>query len=287
MALDKTVFIGTEKRGVLKTTDGSITFAEINRGLSDRSIISIALSPDYQLDNTLFVTAWNTAVFRSNNGGATWEIHSKGITSHAQADSDKYQSPHYRNVKLSASFGEDTPLFIGGFNGLFKSIDGGHNWKEIETLSIKLIMDMSLSMGNAENSSIAITTYGAGAYITRNQENKWDISNTSLKKARLSAVAFSPKYLSDNTIFTADSYGLLKSTNQGKNWGYIPADFISKLITKIKYLLGKPKKKSPYPSVISLSPNLAFKISFHKSKNVFRYNFNAIAISYSRDKSTS
>lgn len=255
--LNKTVFIGTEKRGILKTTNGCATFKEMNHGLSDHSIISIALSPDYQLDNTLFSTAWSSAVFRSNNGGTTWEIHSKGITSDAQADSGKFQSPHYRDVKLPTTFGEDKTIFMGGFDGLFKSIDGGHNWEEMETLSIKLIMDMSLSIGNAENSSIAITTYGAGAYITRNQENKWDISNNGLKKARLSAVAFSPNYLSDNTIFTADNNGLLRSTNQGKNWGYISADFISKLITKIEYLIGKPKKKSPYPSVIGLSPNYA------------------------------
>ena len=193
VALDKTVFIGTEKRGVLKTTDDSVTFAETNHGLSDRSIISIALSPNYQLDSTLFATTWNSAVFRSNNGGATWEIHSKGITSHKQADSDKFQSPHFRNVKVSPTFEKDKTIFMGGFNGLFKSIDGGHNWEEMETLSIKLIMDMSLSIGNADNSSIAITTYGAGAYITRVQENKWDISNNGLKKTRLSAVAFSPK----------------------------------------------------------------------------------------------
>jgi photosystem II stability/assembly factor-like uncharacterized protein len=49
--------VGTENRGVFKTIDGGSSFVEVNNGLSDRSIIDLAISPEYESDSTIFASS--------------------------------------------------------------------------------------------------------------------------------------------------------------------------------------------------------------------------------------
>ena len=213
-----TYFVGTEKRGVFKTTDGGASFVEACDGISDRNMIDIAISPDYEVDGTIIASSWHEAVFKSTDSGDTWVKFDKGITTDPQADTVEYSSPHFRNARFSNGFSEDRTVFLGGFDGLFMSSDGGNNWVQMETLPVRLIKGMAVSPGDKDRSSIAITTYGGGAYLTKNQGKSWSVINRGLKTTRLSDIVFSPDYFKDNTIFSASIRYVLKSTDCGDNW---------------------------------------------------------------------
>jgi len=45
---------------------------------------------------------------------------------------------------------EDT-MFLGGFNGLFKTTDRGKQWQEIETLARGTVIDMAVSPNYAQD----------------------------------------------------------------------------------------------------------------------------------------
>jgi photosystem II stability/assembly factor-like uncharacterized protein len=67
-----TLYLATSSRGVMKSSDGGATWAEMNDGLNDpdREIHSLAMDPrDHR---TLYAGSYGYGVFQSRNAGATW-----------------------------------------------------------------------------------------------------------------------------------------------------------------------------------------------------------------------
>lgn len=258
---DKTFFVGTEKRGIFKTVDGGKTFEEVNEGVSDKSISSIAFSPNYTNDLTLYASTWKEGVFQSNNGGKNWKKSSQGLTRNHQADQIEYQRPHFSKLKIANTSSPDKTLFLAGFNGLFQSTNGGGFWKEMDTLSASLIQGIALSPNYQNDSSLAITTYLGGAYLSKDGGLTWKAINQGLQEsrglkyiARLFNVEFSPNYSADNTLFSSSWTHFLKSTDSGEKWQEISLSngSIWQDIFQKSWWLNKPKTEKP---VAVISPN--------------------------------
>jgi len=263
-----TYFIGTEDNGLYRTSDKGASFHLLDNGLSVRHIISLTFSPDFMQDHTMFVTSWHEAIFISADGGDSWVKYDDGLTTSEQADSAKYRSPHFRQVKIIGDRSET--MFLAGFDGLFKSHNGGHNWHELETLPVSLIKSLDLSPAHDGIFSVGIGTYGGGAYISHDQGASWIIGNKGLHNTRLSDIKFSPSYPEDRTLFSGSHSFLLKSTDGGTNWEEIPLRYTNwrkKIINKF-ISLGLPKEfgqkyltkadtRIVYPTVIAPSPDYA------------------------------
>jgi photosystem II stability/assembly factor-like uncharacterized protein len=75
---DGTLFAGLDG-GVIQSTDGGRSWRPVNAGLplkadgTPASVLSLALSPDYATDGTLFVGLVDYGVYRSVDGGESWE----------------------------------------------------------------------------------------------------------------------------------------------------------------------------------------------------------------------
>ena len=267
---DNTWFVGTEKRGVYKTVDGGASFIAVNNGLSERqlTITSLVISPDYKKTSTIFASTWYEAVFRSDDGGKTWKKYSTGITTDRQAD--EFKVPHFMDLRISRTFGKDKTFFLAGFDGLFKSTDGGTVWAQMETMSAKPIVCLAISPGYREDSTVAIATSFGGAYITHDKGATWEVINRGLNRAHLWNIAVSPNFSLDNTIFATDNYVFYKSTDGGNNWitnnfrhrGRIESiihklssiNIINKLLRKLKLL---KINKITFPWSIAISPDFA------------------------------
>ncbi|NET31591.1 MAG: sialidase [Cyanothece sp. SIO1E1] len=240
---DKTWFIGTAKGGVFKTVDHGTSFTAANKGLSEKAIRDIVVHAKEQKEFTLFVSTWNEGVFYSTDGGNTWHKKSvRGLTKDPQADDYKYQRPHFSDLKISNAFGKDQTIFLGGFDGLFKSTDGGRIWREHDTLSAKIITTVAISPNYKNDATVAIGTYKKGAYISHDRGVTWKPINRGLKiprhkknlsnpfvleKPRFYSVVFSPDYSRDNTLFATLRYKFLKSNDGGHHWQSIPLSSVS------------------------------------------------------------
>jgi photosystem II stability/assembly factor-like uncharacterized protein len=295
---DGTLFVGTEKGGIFRTVDGGASFVEINEGLrftirgkygtfrksgegpfvrrDEKVITSIAMSPDYESDSTVFASMWNESVFRSDDGGNTWERYPVGLTCDYQADSAEYKSPHFRDLRLSSNFENDETMFLGGFDGLFKSTDGGRHWTQMETLPLGLIRGLGLSPGDRNSLSVAITTYGGGACTTDDQGTTWAINNNGLRTTRLSDITFSPSYQTDNILFSASRGFLLRSTDRGSTWDKVALsctrdwttswrERMNHVLKKLgipsslrrRILLTKIEREYPFATMLAISPSFA------------------------------
>ncbi len=121
---DHTFFVGTESAGVYRTTDGGSSFTPVDDGLSDRKTMSLALSPSFATDGTLWVSTYTDGVYESNDRGKSWSARRDGLTTDEQAD--LLHTSQFSNLRVAGSRGADhATLFLCGFNGLFRTTDGG------------------------------------------------------------------------------------------------------------------------------------------------------------------
>lgn len=277
---DNTYFVATEKKGVLKTVDSGASYVAVNNSLSAKHITSLAISPNYGTDSTVFASTWYEAVFCSDDGGKTWKKFTAGITTDCQADESLFKSSHFRDLRISKTFGKDRTIFLGGFDGLFKSKDGGNTWTQMETMSAKRIIGLALSPGYKNDSTVAIATFHGGVSMTEDQGISWKVINRGLKRPRLMDIAFSPNYSSDNTVLTISNHAFFKSTVRGAHWDS-PKPGLYKRIRSIACKLfsrffGKPKtpqERILFPKVIATSPNFVSDSTIYlgtRYKGVFR-----------------
>lgn len=262
-------FIGTSENGLFKSSDKGASFQSLDKGLPGTHITSLAFSPSYKQDHTLYANTWRDAIFISVDEGNTWKRYSQGLTTSKQADTVKYRSPHFREIKVVDN--DSQTLFLAGFDGLFKSTDQGHNWEEVETLAVKLIKSLDVSSGQENGTySVAIGTYGGGAYISHNKGKSWTIGNKGLNTTRIGDIKFSPSYPNDGSLFAGAMGYVLYSDTRGSSWEKIPLGHTSlkkRIVNKLvrlglpkdirKKLLDKRDIQPVYPSSIAISPNYA------------------------------
>ena len=260
---DNTFFVGTKSQGIFKTVDGGVSFSEINQGLSDNSITSIFITTNESNESIIFISTWQQGVFYSQDNGNTWKSCSKGLSKDKQADDAEFQRPHFSNLRVSPTFSKDKTLFVAGFDGLFKSLNGGKVWEKIDTLSPNIIVSIAVSPNYKNDSTVAISTYLGGGYISYDRGNNWSSINKGLlelKKyvkqgnlVRLFEVTFSPEYKIDNTIFSSSWRRFYTSRNKGKDWNI--QYFGPKRILKKLKLDKSPKSLIEPPLIVAVSPN--------------------------------
>lgn len=267
-ATDNTFWIGTEKEGIFKTEDSGVSFSKVNQDLSDQSIRDITIVSNGAKDITLWAATWDDGVFYSNDGGTLWRKSSQGLTKSPQADEPQFNKPHFNDLEFSNTFSQDQTVFLAGFNGIFKSNDGGKVWQELDALSARLIVGLAVSPDYATDSTIAVVNYVGEAYISQDQGVTWQPMKKGLEIPRFTQsfeeplddprryfdIGFSSNYKSDNTLFL----GLLrdyfvKSTDQGNQWE----------IVNLKKVPGKFVRGT----IIAVSPNFAIDQTLYLATN--------------------
>jgi photosystem II stability/assembly factor-like uncharacterized protein len=233
---DRTFYVGTNGGGIFRTVDGGLSFSEVNGGLSDKTIMSLAFSPNYEGDKTIFASTWKDGFFiLKNEKNPVWQQYKEGLTKNGQANRKTCSNhldcprPHFSKLAISNRFSQDQTIFLAGFNGLFKSINGGKAWSEIETLSSQIIVGLDISPDYMKDSTIAFSTYLGGAYLSKDGGKNWEDINSGLEDLnrylnrphdinRLFSIVFSPNYGSDETIFTSAWNTFFISKNRGRTW---------------------------------------------------------------------
>ncbi len=217
-ASERVVLCGTQTRGMVAISDHGATVADASQGILDIYINSLALSPAYASDATIYAVTWFDGVYRTTDNGRTWHKMSRGLTADPQAQMIK--APRFTALHPSPDFARDRTLYLAGFDGLFKSTDAAATWTALEADALGRLEGIALSPQYHTDRTLAFSTYRLGAFLSADGGQTWRVGNKGLA-TRLADIAFSPAYPSDHTIFAASTDFFYKSTARATTWDRI------------------------------------------------------------------
>lgn len=242
------LFAGTEAEGVQRSTDGGETWTSANDGLTESQVLALALSPDFERAGIGFV-ATPAGLFRTENRGKSWTAVELGVAQ--PAVQCLAVSPAFGADGLVLAGTEA--------DGLLRSTDRGKTWQPVAELAGGGVLAVACSPSDpqtiaaATGDGIAISRDGGvhwqltgrelgpalsllfapagsgealiaglpNAGIVRSEDGgaTWAPANDGLNASLLSAIAVSPAYADDRTLFVAGlEDGVLTSTDGGRSW---------------------------------------------------------------------
>jgi titin len=207
-ASDQTVYVaGAYGQGVYKSTDGGASWTAVSSGISNLYMSSLAISPNYSTDHTVFAGSNQGGVYKTTNGGASWSTVTSGIIGVSLAISPNYSTDH-------------TVFARSSDKGVYKTTDGGANWNAANSgVSDLSTHSLAVSPNYETDQTVYIGTLKYGVYKTTDGGANWNVVNIGISSAAIGSVAISPNYSTDNTVFAGSIQGgVYKTTDGGASW---------------------------------------------------------------------
>jgi len=184
------LIVGTSA-GVFRSTDSGTSWSQMNTGLTNTDVRSLAVS-----GTNLFAGTFE-GVFLWTKNSTSWTAASTGLPS-------AYPSNIVRALTVSG-----TNLFAGTPDGVFLSTNSGSSWTAVG-LTKKDVLSLAVS-----GSNLFAGTHSDGVFLSTNSGASWTAVNTGLPTdASDLALAVS----GTNLFAGTHSHGVFLSTNDGVSW---------------------------------------------------------------------
>ena len=223
-AEDGTLFAATmatdEGLGIWKSVDGGSSWRISSRGLTDLAVMDLAISPSFATDQTLFATTRRAGLFRSTDGGGTWEQ----LTERYELP-ESYPRPAV-GVFVSPTFDQDQTVFLI-HEGLQRSTDGGETWAR----SPVDLSDLALSPAFASDRTVFGWSDSVGMLRSTDGGESWQPANAGLTLTEFGSgrLLISPDYPTTQTVYFCWEPGVsdeeprtFRSTDGAANWERLP-----------------------------------------------------------------
>jgi photosystem II stability/assembly factor-like uncharacterized protein len=159
-------------------------------------------------------------VFRSADGGKTWQNIGKGLPAPVQ---DKY------GASRNGFFADDNGLYLTAGNGLYHSEPNA----TIPVWSKEIFPEEHSSIAPGKAGIFAYNYWGGGIFQKANGTGIWSPVFTNFQEKRVRNVFET----AGGTVFISSDRGLFKSTNGGKSWKHLPAGGWGKMVESNGVLL--------------------------------------------------
>jgi len=253
---DQTLFCSVTfmQNFLLKSTDGGETWSTSQKGISASPVTSLAFSPDYAADETVFAGTKGGELFKTTDGGASWQLCNESVLASkircialspsfatdgivcygteehgvlGSADrgatwfsaNQGLQTRYIFRLVFSPDFDVDQTLFVGTGGGLYKSVDKGLNWFKPAPHAGFFVTSISLSPDYGQDQTLYAATWGYGVHASIDGGVTWQSRNAGLPELEVASVALSPDFANDGTVLAGTrEAGLFKSTDEGSSW---------------------------------------------------------------------
>ena len=221
--------------GIYKTTNGGMTWASANVGLTDHVINTLWL--DQNNPNTLLAGTDTAGVFRSTDAGAHWTLTAAGgsVSAFAQIGSTLYGAASVGIGKstddgatwtLVKSTSSPARALATGAGALYAGLDNGNvlikltassAWKTTTPAS-GTVWSIAVNPANAKNAFVVEwnNSQSPDLYVTTNGGNNWNPVTSLTCPAQV--VAYST---STSTLYAGCNGVLFQSADNGNTWSQI------------------------------------------------------------------
>ena len=216
-ASDHTLFAGCDMVGVFRSTDGGNFWVQATAGIGRTTIRAFGISPGYSGDGTHFFVTRGSGAFRSQDRGDTWTEVNSGLS-----------STSLHAIALSPDFPQDRTLFVGSSGGwVYRSSDAGDHWEDASTgLPSKQVRALAISPGFSSDQTLWAGTMAypeqtGGVYCSTDAGDTWVRRSEGITDTNIVALAVSPGWPTDRTLFAATmDGGVFRSVDGGDHWAW-------------------------------------------------------------------
>jgi hypothetical protein len=182
---DFTAFVGGPG-GVYRTTQSGSQWNPVGVGVIFADVISLAISPSFGTDATLFAATRGAGIYRSTDSGESWTAISNGLLSFVVAE-----------VSVSPNYAVDGTLLAATGAGVFISIDRGANWS-----ATSLTSDASAVLFANSGRAFAATAGVTGAVHQSSDGGRtWSAITSGMPAGEVVSLAVSPDFANDLNVF--------------------------------------------------------------------------------------
>ena len=206
-----TLYAGTQFNGVFKSTDWGASGTAVNFGLptdpyTQRLIGVTAVVIDPQNSSTVFACVGGNGVFKSTDGGATWNSVNSGL-------------PNNFNGASFLAIDPQTPgtVYAATGSGVFKSTDGGASWSAANS-GLTFTSVNALVIDPQNSSTLYAALAGATGEVFKSTDGgaSWSAVSSGLMLTSVTALAIDPK--NPGTLYAGGDGGVFKTTDGGASW---------------------------------------------------------------------
>jgi photosystem II stability/assembly factor-like uncharacterized protein len=238
-AVDRTFFVGTDGGGLQRSADGELSWTEVLSG----PITALAVSPAFGASRTLYAGVKEEGaapgeVYRSADGGDTWQPSSSGILGTSGGEPRTISAlafAHDGSVLAGVAYGDAEA------GAVYRSLDGGNTWHAVGS-------------GLQANDVFALASLpgGAPALLAGVDGGLWQLglaqggptepgtwTSGGPRGGRAQALAVSPDFVTDGVALAGEwttergsgetGLGVFRSVDGGQTWASSSAGTESKM----------------------------------------------------------
>lgn len=151
----------------------------------------------------IFVGTWGHGVYRSIDGGITWQLANEGL-----------DSPYVNAAAVSPNYAVDRTVYVGtDTHGVYKSTNDGDFWQPCNS-GLTSVVVLSLSVNPAEPQVVLAGTYDQGVFRSTNGGQSW--VSVPIGNDVVWALATSPS--NPQIVYAGTNGGVFRSDSRGEYW---------------------------------------------------------------------
>jgi photosystem II stability/assembly factor-like uncharacterized protein len=191
--------------GVFVSADAATHWIELS-GLPADSYTSVTF--DLNAPHVIYVASEHHAVYKSTNDGSSWTNINNGL-------------PPGIIIRSLAFDSVEHHLWAAANLGIYRSDNGGALWQVLNNglpsnLDVNTILPAASSGGNK---GLVFAGTNHGFYLSNNDGAQWVQSQVSLTGTSVKAILID--YHTVTTVYAGTGIGVLRSQDNGQNWGGI------------------------------------------------------------------
>lgn len=204
---DRSVFAGVPG-GVLRSLDGGENWFVATLGSPPPVVSTLAISPAFVHDGTLFAGTMEDGVFRSADRGTHWVAWNFGLL-----------DLNILAMAISSDFAEDETLLVGTETGIFRSTNGGRAWREVDfPTEYAPVLSLALSPRYADDGILFAGTESYGLFRSQDRGHTWVRLGEGVITDVVNAIVLSPEYPAQPEVLVMLDAALLVSRDDGASW---------------------------------------------------------------------
>jgi photosystem II stability/assembly factor-like uncharacterized protein len=187
---------------IWRSSDDAATFSPSNVGFAGGDALSLTVAPSDA--SILYLTSEAAGVYRSNDGGATWDARNSGLRLG-------------RPVVAAAVHPSDPDVVIvtTDVDFVYRSQDGGASWVRMrDGLTDRHFVDVAFA--NSDPSVVYVVAVDGTVYRSADGGATWAV--TALDPADAAGFAIAANPADANRVVAATSDGVFSSQDAGQTW---------------------------------------------------------------------